>query len=796
MNMNRLPSDAAEANLSAAVDFLATIAGGGRIAVTAMVPDGALASAIFDTSVQRSELQDWIGGHSGKANLYFSLNEPAPLASGRLKERDVAVIRGLAVDIDPDAREEVKPGGFERERLRLFGVADEWANHFFSAPTAIVDSGGGIQMFWLLRDPLPNTDECRSMVKAQAKALGRELGSDAVQSVDHLFRVPFTENLPTAKKAARGRTRAPVRLLHLSPAERTSLPTLAVLASPAAEPIQPAKEDEGLDYSAVLSAATDPAVLPARLAGALERVRQSPAAATALGNPNRSSRDFAIAAIAVEAGIVEPTEVGQIAFSLSPERLLEEDDRGRGEYYASRTIRSALQKTKPRATAPDWFTGTPGPVTARQRLRVVKELVDAAALPVREWVVQPRLPLGDVTQCVGEPGVSKSTFALRDALAIATGREDLLRGISESGQPVSPERLHRSGAVLLYNAEDRAEEMCRRLAAAQRHYRISSADMLHEIVVWSGVDHGPLKIMERENDRVPLKRAPGADVLEEAIKEFGAVFVVLDPQMSLCRGGRENDNDDQDTIMQELATIAARLTVNITVVHHTSKQTRDSAGDLGAGRGALAAVAKVRSAYTLTNVTGKGAGEAAWGATPADRWIRLDYSKVSHDQKPSEPVVFRRLSAPVGNGRGLPANQPAELFVGSPRERLLAQGDFAPILEVVDVKARERATAAGASSASSSVAAQIASIADELLGDAEQAPLQPFWQDFGKRLRDAKLTRATSYAKVREHVTDALEAGVKIERGGKAVRIVATKNGDGRTAQWQITRSAVEAAGA
>lgn len=792
MNTEIIPPDAPEANLGAAVDFLATIAGGGRIAVTSIVPDGPLASAIFDTVTQRAELGTWLGHYNGSANLYFSLNEPTPEATGRLKERDVAVIRGVAVDIDPNATEEAKPGGFERERARLRGVAKEWADPFFSfsTPTAIIDSGGGIQMLWLLREPQPNTDECRAAVKAQARALCRYLGSDAVHSIDHLFRVPFTENLPTAKKAARGRKRAPVRLLHLSATERMSLSTLATIAAPIAEPTQPAVEMDGFDYNAVIEAAEDPKCLPAHLASALESVRQSSRGlATALANPDRSNRDFALAAIVVEAGITDPTEIGQLAFSLSPDRLVEEDGRGRGEWYASRTVREALQRTKPRPTKLDWFTGSPAPARASQRLRVIKDVVDVSALPVREWVVQPRLPLGDVTQCVGEPGVSKSTFALRDALAIATGREDLLRGVSETGQPISAERLHRSGAALLYNAEDRADEIYRRLAAAMGHYGVQPGEILHEIVVWSGVDDGPLKIMERENDRTPLKRAQAADLLEEAIKEFGVVFVVLDPQMSLCRGGRENDNDDQDAVMQELSMMANRLGINITVVHHTSKQTRDAAGDMGAGRGAFATVAKVRSAYTLTNVTGKGSGEQAWGATPADRWIRLDYSKVSHDQKPTEPIVFRRVSAPVGNGRGVPAGQPNELFAGNPRARLLADGDYAPVLEMVDVRARERTAAAGASNANSSVAAIIGQMADDLLGSADQAPFKPLWQEFSAKLREAKLAKATTYNKIRDHVTDALEAGVAVQRGEQTVRIAAVKCGEGRTAQWQIVRS-------
>jgi hypothetical protein len=133
-------------------------------------------------------------------------------------------------------------------------------------------------------------------------------------------------------------------------------------------------------------------------------------------------------------------------------------------------------------------------------LRIVIGRINSKTLPVRKWLVWPRLPIGNVVQCVGEPAVNKSTFALWNALIVATGDEKLLRGAGN----VNPERLHRNGPVIVYNAEDPLDEMEKRLSAAQIQYGIT--EMKHPIILWSGVEDVALKIMRRDGgDRSPLK---------------------------------------------------------------------------------------------------------------------------------------------------------------------------------------------------------------------------------------------------------------------------------------------------
>lgn len=417
------------------------------------------------------------------------------------------------------------------------------------------------------------------------------------------------------------------------------------------------------------------------------------------------------------------------------------------------------------------------------KLKIITARVDPKPIPVRQWIIGPRLPLGDVAQCVGEPGISKSTFALRDALAVATGDEAILRGRDAQGAPISPERLHRSGPVIVYNAEDRTEEMERRLAAAQSFYRVK--EMAHPIILWSGVDGEKLTIVHRGNDRQALKRAPGADMLEGAIRDHGAVLVVLDTQISLTAGSNENSNDDQDTLLQELARMASSNKCAIVVVHHTSKEKRQSAGDMGAGRGGFAAVGKVRSAFTLVKVTGKD-DEAGWGVTPDDGYIRLDYAKISHDKKPNTPIIFRRENVPVGNGSSaaLPPAAAETLFGLSPRAALEAAGDYAPVLDIVKISTLGNKNG---KKVDAEKAEAIAKVVCELMGDRTEVDLSEWRDIIGARLREQGFIKSEVRSRVTGEITAALiNDGVTIDFNGQSVRVYALKKSEAQTAPWLI----------
>ncbi|MBA9068021.1 hypothetical protein FHR71_001756 [Methylobacterium sp. RAS18] len=401
---------------------------------------------------------------------------------------------------------------------------------------------------------------------------------------------------------------------------------------------------------------------------------------------------------------------------------------------------------------------------------------NARSIPVRSYLLEPRLSPGTVTEYVGEPGVSKSTMTIWDAIVVASGDETVLRG--EGG--LSPERLHQTGPVIIYNAEDSQAEMLRRLTAAMSLYGIR--ELKHPIHLWSGLDDGPIVIVKRERANGAVMRAEGANQLARAIQSTGAVYVALDPLAKLASGTSENDTDDMNALTQELARDAARLGVSIALVHHTAKHTRNLAGDMGAGRGAFSIAGGVRSVWTLCNVAPDEA--KAWGLSERD-YIRLDHAKANHGRKLDMPILLKRENAAVGNGRG--DDTPAahrSLFDLSVREALELEGDRAPVLRVVGVGRPTEAMKVERRAESNNLVIQTVLGAIDGVGE---IPLSTVREPVTRALREAGLLGGAGREALMKCLQSAL--GGEAQTGvldGQSVRLRLRKDGLSTTAPWVL----------
>jgi hypothetical protein len=788
------------------VAFLEMLTGGrGLVAVAAIIPDGPIEGDTFEMPSQKEALRSWIDARNGEANLYYSLNTPKPRdqqtgKAGKIMEADVVAYRGVVVDIDPDRAVESTEGGFERERARLLALARDRADDVMLAPAAIVDSGGGIQMVWLFPEPLPATPENRAAVKAQAVAMQDEFGGDPTQSLDHLFRLPGTVNIPNAKKMAKGRKRCDARLIHSDPdpRARVSLADLRYLATPdqrAAETSAPA-ELTNFDYDAVLAAAEDATALPPQLRQRIADWRaQSDAIDRIFASPDRSARDFALACYAIERGVTDPTELGQAVFSLSPEKLLEKDrgvsglsdleasGGGRGGEYALATIRAALKRAAP-PPPPERFlepvedpAADGGARSERPRFKpaeIVRFPIAPAEIPRREWLVRPAIPRPDAVLLVGPPKAAKSAWSINLAFAVASGDPGFLFGREHR----APWRF-KPGRILIVNNEDPTVEIKRRMNATVA--ACGDSPPSGSIVILSGADadSAPYTVLTKKDGKI--ETAPGFDHIAAEIVRHGADLVIFDSLVSLAAGLNENDNVEMDQLIRALRRLAAQSGAAALIIHHTGKRAGE-AGDANSARGASSIYGAIRAGFTLLPVDEESRKKAG---LPPGAYVRLDDSGGNYAAKDGLAHVWRKESGDVGNGGG-ESTGGADLFDVDDFDE--AAGDTAPVFCYVG--ALDGFEKRKAATDDADRAASVALAVHRALGTDESRALDKgFKIAIGEELRKLAVIGGTSAATVDRALNSTIPAaGVEIATGGQTVRVFMTREGEGRTARRVLGR--------
>lgn len=177
--------------------------------LTAIGPrKGAIKTKTFLPGEER-ELLTWLAemGRS-RANLYFTVNPVRSRMTKKPAAGDIVEVRYLHVDIDPRAGE---PLAAEQERIRAMVLAE--SPRGLPPPTFVIFSGGGYQVLWRLRAPVP-LDGRATIDRLTGCNIGIRnlLEGDSCQSIDHLLRLPGTINWPDARKVKRGRVPATARL--------------------------------------------------------------------------------------------------------------------------------------------------------------------------------------------------------------------------------------------------------------------------------------------------------------------------------------------------------------------------------------------------------------------------------------------------------------------------------------------------------------------------------------------------------------------------------------------------------
>jgi predicted P-loop ATPase len=211
--------DSAETALS----FLEQLRPAGPWVLTAIIPDGSTDTV---TACNPDDVRKFIRQNAGKKNIYFSVNPTRTTRTTKASKLDIAAIEFSFVDLDPQPNEST-----EIAKNRYLAGLEK----FEPAPTAIIDSGNGIQALWRLTEPItlptpvtvnnpkkgepkkaymPETQAVIADAERRVKVLMETLGSvSGTQNIDRILRLPGTTNLPNAKKVKDGRNACPTRLI-------------------------------------------------------------------------------------------------------------------------------------------------------------------------------------------------------------------------------------------------------------------------------------------------------------------------------------------------------------------------------------------------------------------------------------------------------------------------------------------------------------------------------------------------------------------------------------------------------
>lgn len=204
-----------------AVDFLKKLRPCGPWVLTAIEPDGKIETI---TARNADAAFGFIRANEGKRNLYYSVNPTTRTMTSKAAKVDIAAVEYLFADLDP--KEDESPEAAKARYSRALQAYEP-------APTAIVDSGNGIQALWKLGVPTvldppvptdrgnkihsPETAAVINDIEARAQAIMLALGSVAgTQNVDRILRLPGTTNLPNKKKIKAGRVACATKLIQFN----------------------------------------------------------------------------------------------------------------------------------------------------------------------------------------------------------------------------------------------------------------------------------------------------------------------------------------------------------------------------------------------------------------------------------------------------------------------------------------------------------------------------------------------------------------------------------------------------
>lgn len=244
--------------------------------------------------------------------------------------------------------------------------------------------------------------------------------------------------------------------------------------------------------------------------------------------------------------------------------------------------------------------------------------IEEKRIPIRDWIIPGLLLRRNLSVLVAPPASGKSLLTLQLAIAIALG-------IPWGGWfPRQPEK------VLVVNAEDDHDEMCRRLCAAAKDMGVDQGALVDRVFLADAPESIVICKIDHRNRAVI--RTPLVEQLVTTIKLADIGVVVCDPFAETFEGD-ENSNSEVKWAGILWREVARKTLSALWLVHHTKKYSGSMAGEQDASRGGGALIGTARIMSTLFGMT---EDEAKMMNVPVDdrgSYVRFDDAKSNHSSK-------------------------------------------------------------------------------------------------------------------------------------------------------------------
>jgi hypothetical protein len=238
-------------------------------------------------------------------------------------------------------------------------------------------------------------------------------------------------------------------------------------------------------------------------------------------------------------------------------------------------------------------------------------LPDPETIPPRQWLYGTQLIRGSVSILVAPGGTGKSTYALAVALSLAANRSLLGDHIFV---PVN---------VAVINLDDQMEELERRVAAIQKHYKIPRDSLDGRLFLEDCDGHGLTIASQSRNDDGFCITNPDEQALADLIRENDIGLLVVDP-FSESHTLEENSNPQMIQAMAAWRRIARATECAVLLVHHVRKGDSTS---IDAARGAKATTDSGRVGLLMTTMSAEEAEQFHISDDDRLSYVRLDDAK-------------------------------------------------------------------------------------------------------------------------------------------------------------------------